>query len=87
MNYAIDAIRVDGHGHLYVFPFIDDSRPRDRPVDVYSAAGERLFAGLVESRSVEYGWQAALGDQVYGINRSENGEWQVVRYRLAEPFE
>jgi hypothetical protein len=87
MNYAIDAIRVDGHGHLYVFPFVDDSQLMDRPVDVYSSAGERLFAGLVESRSVGSGWQAALGDQVYRVNRGENGEWQVVRYRLREPFE
>jgi len=46
---AISSIHVDGHGHVYVFPEIPQfpGTYTERPVDVYSAAGERLFSGFI----------------------------------------
>lgn len=54
-----------------------------RPVDVFSVDGERLFSGFLRTR-----WEAAYGDFVYSYEQSApDGEWRVVRYRLAEDFE
>ncbi len=77
-------LRIDGHDHVYVFPYVSPDWSRDvRPVDVYSATGERLFAGLMPDRS----WVRAKGNFVYGIERDAEREVQsVVRYRLVEPF-
>ena len=77
-------LRIDGHDHVYVFPYVAPDWSHDlRPVDVYSATGERLFAGLIPDRS----WVRAKGDFVYGIERDAEREVQsVVRYRLVEPF-
>ena len=91
---AISSLEVDGHGHIYVFPFFeplnapqppDTERPEvDRPADVFSPTGERLFSGLVSISN----WTGALGDFVYRSRISENTEdYEVVRYRLVEPFE
>ena len=90
---AISAIEVDGHGHLFVFPFFaplnapigpDEERPEiARPVDVYSASGEHLFSGLMDVWS----WSAYLGDFVYTTRTNPlTEEVEVVRYRLVEPF-
>ncbi|HEX9699890.1 MAG TPA: 6-bladed beta-propeller [Acidobacteriota bacterium] len=90
---AIAGLQVDGHGHVYVFPFHppldapqppDIDRPRqDRPVDVYSADGEHLFSGLISLG----GWSGALGDFVYNARREPaTDEDEVVRFRLIEPF-
>lgn len=87
---AITNLEIDGHGHLYVFPFYEplnaprppDTEPPeiDRPVDVFSADGEHLFSGMISISD----WSGALGDFVY---RSRlNPEAEVVRYRLVEPF-
>jgi hypothetical protein len=77
---------VDGHGHLYVFPYVDgDFREahEGRPVDVYGVDGERLFTGMIAST-----WEAAREDFVYNYEELEaSEEWGVVRYRLMEPFE
>ena len=90
---AISNLEVDGHGHIYVFPFYeplnaprpqDTERPEvDRPADVFSPDGEHLFSGMISISD----WTGALGDFVYGsrINR-ETDEYEVVRHRLAEPF-
>ena len=80
----VEPLRVDGHGHVYVFPFIPDSWDRpDQPVDVYSAGGEHLFSGMIPIRR----WDAARGDYVYGIRTdAATQESEVVRYRLVEPF-
>ncbi len=77
-------IRVDGHGHLLVFPFVpnDWDRP-DQPVDVYAADGTHLFSGMIPMIR----WDAARGDHVYGVRSDpESEEYTVVRYRLREPF-
>jgi hypothetical protein len=83
---AIDTIRIDGHDHLFVFPVIGlapDSDTGDRPVDVYSAAGEHLFSGMISIRR----WDAARDDYVYGVRTdAATEEYEVVRYRLVEPF-
>jgi hypothetical protein len=87
---------VDGHGHLYVFlhtwvaPF---SELHDYPIDVYSPAGERLFAGSTTLEIPGGLWEepvqvaAAHGDHVYQLELDPAGDWQIVRYRLEEPFE
>ena len=75
-------LRVDGHGNLYVFPYVAAADERGRvPVDVYSPAGDRLFAGWIERRS----WLEANGDFVYGIEGQE-GVQRIARYRLGAPF-
>ncbi len=81
----VEPIRVDGHGHIYVFPFIPDDWPGpDQPVDVYSPDGERLLSGMMPIMR----WDAARGDRVYGLATDpETEEYRVVRYRLVEPFD
>jgi hypothetical protein len=83
------SLRVDGHGHLYVFPLIKEERlrigtaqPKWRPVDVYTADGQRIFSGLVKNAS----WLGAWGDYVYGVELDSSEEQYLVRYRLIEPF-
>ncbi len=84
---ALSWIGVDGHGHLYVFPFVPDSHSdtlAERPVDVYSRTGERLFSGLIPKIG---SWEAALNDEIYRIEEDPvSNEEIVVRYRLVEPF-
>ncbi len=81
---TIARLRVDGHGHLYVFPFVfRDIGPDEIRVEVYSRDGERLFAGMMNGAD----WSAARGDFVYSVRRNEQTEEQeLVRYRLVEPF-
>jgi hypothetical protein len=78
------ALLVDGHGHLYVFPFVREAIDGRYPVDVYAANGERLFAGMIRVAS----WKDSLGDFVYLFEtRESDGEAVAVRYRLVEPFD
>jgi hypothetical protein len=99
-QYALADLRVDGHGHLYVFPYVPKGTPptEPRPVDVYSEGGERLFSGMIQGRNFtttsatyngpmyEVSWQAAVDDYVYGLAENVAGEREVVRFRLVEPF-
>jgi hypothetical protein len=78
------ALLLDGHGHLYVFPFVREPVDGRFPVDVYGADGERLFAGWIAVN----GWEDALGDFVYRFEtRASDEESLVVRYRIVEPFD
>lgn len=81
---AVNDIAIDGHGHLYVFPYFGSIVDREAAaVDVYSAQGERLFSGRIDID----GWLAAHGDAVFRIGQDEqSGARQVVRYHLVEPF-
>ena len=100
-QYALADIKVDGHGHLYVFPYVPKGTPSTapRPVDVYSKDGERLFAGTISGRifttssatyngpMYEVAWQAAVGDMIYGLaENAATGDYEVVRARMTEPF-
>jgi hypothetical protein len=100
-EYALADMKVDGHGHLYVFPYVPKGTPADapRPVDVYSIAGERLYSGTISGRMfttayamyngpmLEVAWQVADGDLVWGLaETAESGDLEVVRFRLVEPF-
>ena len=77
------ALQIDGHGHLYVFPFVRETENPERPVDVYSSEGELLFTGFIPVPS----WMDAVGDSIYRFEEDERTEeLQVVRYRLVEPF-
>jgi hypothetical protein len=77
-------LRRDGQGRIYVFPYVPRTWDRDdRPVDVYSPAGERLFAGMIPERS----WLRSQGDFIYGIDvDAATDQARVVRYRLLAPF-
>jgi hypothetical protein len=68
-----------------VFPFIPDDWDRqERPVDVYSPAGERLFSGMMAITR----WNAARDQFVYAVGTDPvTEEYQVIRYRLVEPFD
>jgi len=83
---ALEMLQVDGHGHVYVFPYVYvplESTIANRPVDIYSPDGERLFSGLIAERP----WHAVHGDFVYSIlDDPVTGEAVVVRYRLVELF-
>jgi len=81
---ALSHIAVDGHGHLYVYPYFDRGEElEDRPVDVYSSTGELLFSGMIEDRR----WQRAHGDYVYAAGSDRvSGETLVWRWLLDEPF-
>jgi len=82
---TIAGLSVDGHGHLYTFPyFFRGMAPDESPVEVYSPEGERLFAGTINERA----WSAASGDYVYSLRTNEQtDEAELVRYRLIEPFD
>ena len=81
---TIGRLAVDGHGHLYVFPYVfRDLGPDELRVEVYSREGERLVAGTMRDGD----WSAARGDFVYSLRRNEQTEEQeLVRYRIVEPF-
>lgn len=89
---------MDGHGRLWVFPWVRDVLEREsRPVDVYSAEGERLFSGTMPVRRRitivgEYEealrWQEAAGDFNYRVEADPRAEeHRVVRYRMVLPAE
>jgi len=81
---AISYITVDGHGHLYVYPYTDAFDAPEVPVDVYSRDGEALFSGWIPAVR----WSDARGDFVYGREADEQtGEERIIRYRVVEPFE
>ena len=96
---AIARVEVDGHGHLYVYPYVlltYDTRdgglidpPENVPVDVYSRDGEMLFAGVIPFEGRAYvRWDAVHGDYVYTRGpHPETGETAVFRHRLVEPFD
>jgi hypothetical protein len=78
-------LRLDDHGHLYVFPYFPMAWMRDdrlRPVDVYTAEGTLLFTGMIPNSE----WVTAKGDHVYGFDENDEGNYELVRYRLVEPF-
>ena len=100
-EYALADMKVDGHGHLYVFPYVPKGTPAaaPRPVDVYSLEGERLYSGTISGRMfttayamyngpmLEVAWQVADGDLVWGLaENEETGDREVIRFRLVEPF-
>lgn len=77
---ALEFLRTDGAGRLYVFPTMpteDDEPAPARMVDVYETNGELLAAGLVD-----HIWSFARGDYVYGLRTNAQGERVAVRYRL-----
>ena len=86
---ALTKILVDGHGHLYVFPYVVAGfEPDERQVDVYSADGTPLFTGLIPSKIWLWADRfVAHGDFLYDVRENdETGENEVVRFRLVEPF-
>ena len=92
---AIGNIAVDGHGNLYVFPYVFVSRdpytgaaaadaPDEFAVDVYSPDGELLSAALIDTM----GWSAAFGDHVYSRGLDPETDDEIIRrYRLVAPWE
>ncbi len=99
---AFAGLEVDGHGHLYVFPWLDTVREsgmwspataaaatQDKPVDVYSADGERIFTGYFPARGIPFReWEEARSGFVYRFVEFNDSQGPVlVRYRLVEPFE
>ena len=81
---ALGYVAVDGHGHLYVFPWLEDSEAEENAVDVYSRDGERLFSGWMPTLS----WSDARDDFVYGRESDDDtGEERIIRYRLVERFD
>lgn len=87
---ALGYVLVDGHGHVYVFPYVwaafgmPPNPPISVPVDVYSSEGERLFSGMTQSRR----WAYADGDYVWEIGTDPATDENVVRkVRLVESFD
>lgn len=83
---ALSGIEVDGDGFLYVFiaPSTRAPEDADRLVDVYSQAGERVFAGSI----AHGGWDFAAGEHVYVNDLDpDTGAGRVVRYRLRRPWQ
>lgn len=81
---ALFHLAVDDHGHIYVYPYAASTDgPGDRPVDVYSPDGERLYSGIIAGHL----WTRARGDWVFRVGTDPRTEERVVaRYRLVEPF-
>ena len=71
--------RVDGHGRLFVFPYVIDPQPdTPYPVDLYDSTGTFLGAYLLPRIS----WFAAHEDYVYGLELNEDDERILVRYHV-----
>jgi hypothetical protein len=87
---AIEQLRTDGRGRLYVIlKSAFAGPPPDRlPADVYDRGGALVAAGFVPVRWVEItpaalpGWDYAVGDHVYGVRETPSGEAVAVRCRL-----
>lgn len=81
---SLTFLKVDGHGHLYVYRFMRRIYDQDhRIVDVFDRDGAHLFSGTQDAIP----WQAARGDLVYAFEDDEaSGGQVVVAYRLVEPF-
>lgn len=92
---ALQAIKIDGHGRLWVFPYVHHplgrALPDDSwPVDVYDADGALLYSGSMPARFTlpaarGEAWMAARGDHVYGLASDADGNRVVVRHRLEIP--
>lgn len=86
------ALRVDGHGHLYVFPYFADAPwdptiavSKKRPVDVYDSNGSLLCAGLIDHIP---GWlTGGQRDYVFSVEVRNDSNPFLVRYALSEPFQ
>jgi hypothetical protein len=80
---AVRALRVDGRGRLYVFPYVPETRGLDAPVDVYGADGDLIFSGIMPL----FEWGDVVGDYIYTWDPIDHEPLQtVVRYRLDAPF-
>ncbi len=78
---ALSRMAVDGHGRLYVFPWVSDPETRSSfPVDVYGPDGQLLVNGTLPFQ----GWDDALGDHVYRVEPAPAGP-EIVRYQLRLP--
>ena len=75
---ALSNIAADGHGRLYVFPYVRQAKSRRSfPVDIYSPEGELLLNATLPFQ----GWDAARGDHIYRLEEFA-GNSQIVRYRI-----
>lgn len=78
---ALANIEVDGHGRLYVFPFVRNAEDSGQfPVDVYSPDGDLIVHGLLPFQR----WDAQLSDCIYRIEEVD-GETRIRRYGIAMP--
>lgn len=78
---ALANIEVDGHGRLYVFPFVRNATEFGQfPVDVYTPDGILIVHGMLPFQ----GWEAQLSDCVYRIEEVD-GAARIRRYGLAMP--
>ena len=76
-------IVADDRGRLWVFPAIDRSLSESRPVDVFTANGERSITAMVRSFLPAQAWQVARAGYFYGVDADpETSEWRIVRYRM-----
>jgi hypothetical protein len=93
---ALESIKVDGRGRLWVFPFVmraldEGASQTVVPVDVYDSEGNLLYAGSLPARfAVRPGrasaWMTAAGDFVYGVQRNPaSGAPSLVRHRIDLP--
>lgn len=82
---ALLFLRVDGHGHLYVYRWVrNDPLATVFPVDVFTEDGEHLFSGTIDRKQ----WLLGRGDLVYGFQDDEaSGGRVAVAYRIIEPFD
>lgn len=81
---GVYSLQVDGHGHLFVFPYYPDDWPEEtQPVDVYSRDGRLLFSGAMP----RINWRAADGDYIYALDPDDAEEIALTRYRIAEPLD
>ena len=99
--YALADVKVDGHGRVYVFPYVPRGTIHDRlPVDVYAPDGARIMAGWLDGDlegtywtggwkpgpMLGASWQTTRGDKVYGVLEDpETGVYMVVRQRIEFP--
>jgi hypothetical protein len=92
---ALQAIKVDGAGRLWVFPYVDHPPGQEPPAeywpaDVYGADGELLYSGSIPARFALHpargaAWVAAAGDHVYGFETDANGNRVLVGHRVTLP--
>jgi len=93
---ALESIKVDGQGRLWVFPYVyhplGADLPDDHwPVDVYDSDGELLYSGTIPpgfAMNPRRGsaWMTSRGEVVYGLEIDPaTGDPVVVGHRLELP--
>lgn len=80
---AYHDIKVDAEGNIWVLPYAPDARKAEMRMDVFDSAGRFLNSVRIVDGASLFRMAPLLGG-FWTISMNEEGEWTVVKYRIAE---